>query len=201
MSAALTLDASGLDNLIAKFDNPAIREELSKIPGKKAVAAIVAQAIADNFDQEGPGWAPLKAATIRSSVSKALKKTLSNMSDSELLEHEKKARRKGTKESEAGPYRKILQKTRVLRGTVTTLVPGSSVTKNGVTGRNIWRTEGSNLIWGTDLVYAAIHNEGKGHIPQRKFLTIRSEWMKQLQDFIMKDAFRIIVEKILSGGP
>lgn len=198
--SSLVLDKSGLDKIVARFNDPTIKMELERIPQRKAVAAIVAQAIADNFDKEGPGWAPLKAATIQASVSKKIKKSIADMSDAELEKYEQKARKQGSPEAFAGPNRRILQKTRLLRGTVTT--PGVTLSKNGITGSNIWKTEGTKLIWGTDLVYAAVHNKGnpaKG-IPQRKFLTIRQEWMKQLQDYIIKEAFKIIVEKVVKGG-
>lgn len=197
---SLTLDKGGLDRIIARFEDPTIKMELERIPQRKEVAAIVAQAIADNFDKEGPGWAPLKADTIRRSVSKKIRNSIADMSDAELEAYEQKARKPGTKEAFVGPNRKILQKTRLLRGTVTT--PGATLTRNGMTGKNIWRTEGSKLVWGTDLVYAAVHNQGnaaKG-IPQRKFLTIRDEWMKRLTDYIVQEAFKVVVEKVTKGG-
>ena len=146
----LTLDKTGLDRLVKKFSDPTIKEELEKIVQKRAVAAIVAQAIADNFDKEGPGWAPLKADTIRNSVSKKARKLLEDMTAAALLKYEEKARPKDTKEAFIGPNRMILQKTRLLRGTVTT--PGATISRNGITGSNIWKTEGSKLVWGTDLV-------------------------------------------------
>ena len=122
------------------------------------------------------------------------------MTDEELLKHESQARKEGTKESFIGPNRKILQRTRLLRGTVTT--PGAMISKNGITGSNIWRTEGTNLIWGTDLVYAATHNRGNPakNIPQRKFLTIRAEWMKVLEDYLVSEAFKIVVQRLTQGS-
>lgn len=193
MSASLSLDKSGLELLIKRFEDPTIKAELEKLPQKKAIAALVAQAIADNFDKEGPGWAPLKAETIRRSVSKKIKRFLETMTDEEILAHERKSR---AKFGGVTANRKILQKTRLLRGTVTT--PGQTLSKNGMTGSNIWRTEGSNLIWGTDLVYAGIHNKGnpaKG-IPKREFLVIRSQWLRQLNEFILQEVTQIITSKL-----
>ena len=194
----LTLDKTGLDRLVKKFSDPTIKEEIEKSVQKRAVASIVAQAIADNFDKEGPGWAPLKADTIRNSVSKKARKLLEDMTDAELLKYEEKARQKDTKEAFIGPNRMILQKTRLLRGTVTT--PGATISRNGITGSNIWKTEGSKLVWGTDLVYAATHNKGNPskNIPKREFLTIRDQWMKQLNDYVVNEALKIISKRLKS---
>jgi phage gpG-like protein len=196
MSASLTLDKSGLELLIKRFEDPTIKSELEKLPQKKAIAALVAQAIADNFDKEGPGWAPLKADTIRRSVAKKIKKHLSTMTDNEILAFEKKARKEGTPENFVGPNRKILQKTRLLYGTVTT--PGANISKNGMSGSNIWRTEGSNLIWGTDLIYAATHNEGNPskNIPKREFLVLRSEWLRRLNEFLLEEITQIVTSRL-----
>lgn len=199
MSASLVLNKSGLDAFIKRLEDPTIRTELEKLPQKKAVAALVAQAIADNFDKEGPGWEPLKAETIRRSVSKKIKKVLENMTDAEILAYEKKARKQGSPESFVGTNRKILQKTRLLRGTVTT--PGQTISKNGMTGSNIWRTEGSNLIWGTDLIYAGTHNKGnpKKGIPKREFLVIREQWLRQINEFLLDEVTKIIESRLRSS--
>jgi phage gpG-like protein len=192
MSASMTLSTEGLQSIIDRLNDPQIKAELEKLPMRKDVAALVAQAIQDNFDKEGPGWAPLKAETIRNSVSKKLKKRLESMTNAQLLKYEANARKKGTKESQAGPHRMILQKTGLLKKSVTS--PGGK--------DNIWKQEGTNLIWGTDLAYAGIHNNGfpAKNIPQRKFLTIREAWMKQLNEYIMQEAFRIIAERVVKGG-
>lgn len=181
MSAAFKLDLTGLKRLVAKFDSPTVKAEIQKIPQKKEVAAIVAQAIADNFDQQGPGWKPLQAKTIRATVSKKLKKKLSDMTDKQLLRHEAKARKMGSKEL---PHRMILQKTGLLKKSATT--PGVS--------ENIYRTEGSNLIWGSNLVYAGVHNRGdaKKNIPKREFLVIRDVWKQRLWSYIAEEIQRII---------
>lgn len=200
MSAALTLDTSGLRRLANKFGDPAIQRELMLIPQRKAVAAMVGQAIADNFNQEGPGWAPLKASTIRNSVSAQVAgtkvkvggklKDLSELSDEELEKHEAKARKNpGT--SKEQPFRRILRKSGALFGAATT--PGAR--------GNIWKTDGAKLIWGVDLIYAGVHNYGfpPKKIPKREFLTIRKQWMDQIEDYIIQQSFRIISEKILQG--
>lgn len=198
MGAALTLDTKGLRRLANKLNSPAMRKKLEAIPQKKAVAALVAQAIADNFDQEGPGWAPLKASSIRSSLAKSMRKRLSKMSDAELLRYEKGARLVGSKDE---PNRRILQKTGLLRNTVTK--PGfSGSNKSGQSGRNIIKTEGTKLIYGTDLVYAGVHQNGsaKRGIPARPFMTLRAEWKKQLVDYVVEQAFEIIWMGLKGAG-
>lgn len=201
MSASMTLDASGLHNLAKRFSDPSVRKEIELIPARKAVAAMVAQAIADNFDKEGPGWAPLKPATIRRSVSAQVAKTkvkingkmktFSELTDEELEKHEAKTRKAGP-DSEAQPFRRILQKSGTLKKSVTT--PGAQ--------HNTYRMDRSKLIWGTDLVYAGVHNNGfpAKNIPKREFLTIRKQWMDQITDYIVQEAFKIIMQKIVGEG-
>lgn len=228
MSASLTLDQTALENLVKHFDNPKIREEIDRIPQNLAVAALVGQAIRDNFDKEGPGWPPLKASTIRGSVNKTLSKKLSRVTDDELLEHETLSR-KGTNRSAqetkrlstltskihknkppqtAGtPSRQILKRTGLLFKSVTT--PKAP--------HNIWKAEGSNLIWGTDLIYAGIHNTGgiirpkkakvlawtdnsgshfakQVTIPKREYLVIRDEWMDRIVEFIVERATTMVLK-------
>lgn len=181
MKASFKVDVSGLKRLAARFDSPTVKAELDKIPQKKAVAAIVAQAIADNFAQEGPGWAPLKAATIRYSVSKKMRKKLADMTDKQLMRHEARARKAGTT---MGVHRMILQKSKTLMKSVTT--PGAQ--------HNIYSTEGTKLIWGSDLVYAAVHNKGspKKNIPKREYLVLHQEWKDRLYSYITEQALTVL---------
>lgn len=189
---SLTVETSDLKKLEAKFSNPSIKETADQMLQQRALAALVAEAIADNFNKEGPGWAPLKPSTIRESVSKKLKKQLSGLSDQQIVVHEKKA--KGTGKS----FRKILQRTGLLFNCAT--VPNFSGSKNGVAGKNVYRVEKGKLIWGCDLAYAGIHNKGdsKRHIPQREFMVIRNEWKKKLVRYVYQQASQVIKDKI--GG-
>ncbi len=196
----MTCDVSGIQRLAKKFSDPAVKREIEMIPARKAVAALVAQAIADNFDKEGPGWAPLKPSTIRRSVSKQVAgikvkvggklKSLSEMTDAELEKYEAKAR-KQPENSEVQPFRRILKKTGALMKSVTT--PGVQ--------HNIYRMQGAKLIWGTDLAYAGIHNKGdpSKNIPKREFLVIHEQWEAQINDYIISEAMKIIFAKIVDG--
>lgn len=200
MSASLTLDLSGLDKLAKKFGDPSVAREINAIPARKSVAAMVAQAIADNFDKEGPGWQPLKPETIRRSVSAQVAgikvkvggklKTLGEMTDEELTKYEAKAR-KGGENSKSQPFRRILKKTGALMKSATT--PGVQ--------HNIYRMEGPKLVWGTDLAYAGIHNNGfpAKNIPKREFLIVREQWQTQIEAYIISEAMRIIMSKIVDG--
>lgn len=200
MSDSLKIDKSGFDRIVKRINNPKVQQELLAISNRREVAAIVAQAIADNFDKEGPGWAPLKAATIRASISKKWGKEIANMSDEELEKYEKRARKKGTVENEAGAFRKILQKSRLLYRTATT--PFATQTGNGKTGSTSWSVEGKYLVYHVDLVYAGIHNSGdpKRNIPQRKFLTVRDEWMKKLEDYYIQESMKILKQYYTEGA-
>jgi hypothetical protein len=199
------------------------------------VAGLVAQAIADNFAKEGPGWAPLKGATIRNSVglnraTKALlkdaymygarkvgairtvkkgkdkgkqildrrelkgqKRTFYEHVDKYIEKIERSARSGASEDGgDALGNRQILRRTSLMFQTVTT--PGFSGsakrTQYGgtVTGSNIRRVEGSNLIWGTNLIYAATHNNGtqEPRVPKREFLVIRDVWQARLTRFVFK---------------
>lgn len=167
--SSFRVDTSQLDNLVTKFKNPLVKEQLKELPKNKGILALVAQAIADNFAKEGPGWTPLSPTTIRRTVAKKL----------------------GTGASKRDKPRMILQRTGMLKKSVTT--PGAM--------HNVMRTDQTALIWGTDLVYAGIHNYGypSRNIPKREFLVIRDEWEKQLNNFAMQKTIQIL--NTYFGGP
>jgi phage gpG-like protein len=189
----MKVNTSNLRKLAERFKDPALRTEISALIGTKGVQAIVAQAIADNFAQDGPGWQPLSSRYMRSEIVRVMKK---------------KKNRDAFFRGEA--IRRILQKSGLLKKSVTT--PGAP--------GNVCQVVGLRLVWGTDLVYAGIHNYGgtihnpgtkngfgmgikiPAHdipIPQREFLVIHEKWKMQLEAFIMKKA-TAIVKKIISGG-
>jgi phage gpG-like protein len=171
-----------------------VRAEISALIGTKGVQAIVAQAIADNFDQDGPGWQPLSSKYMRSEIVRVLKK---------------KRARDAFFQGEA--IRRILQKTGLLKKSVTT--PGAP--------GNVCQVVGTKLIWGTDLVYAGIHNYGGTvqnpgtdngfgcgikipphaiKIPQREFLVIHEKWQRMLEEFIVKKATQIVKKAFSASG-
>lgn len=183
--ASFKVDLSALKRLAERMNAPELSEHINRIPQEKGVAALVSQAIADNFNKEGPGWAPLKAATIRRSLAKKMRRSLSQMTDKEIIKHEKAARKDG-----GSTYRMILQKTGLLRKSVT--VPSAQ--------GNVYKVEGNNLIWGTDLVYAATHNKGnpKQNIPKREFLVIKKDWMDKIYSFVL-GKYSEIVSRAING--
>lgn len=200
------VDLSGLRKFRKQFTDPAVFKILDDLP-KRAVP-LVAQAIADNFTKEGPGWAPLSRITLGQVKPKRFRK--------------KKGwnRIKQMVMGNTQPARRILRKSSLLF---------NSVTKPGA-AHNIMRTQGTRLIWGTDLVYASIHQHGgvitakggkklfvpmspkgvarggkltygtdfillnKVTIPARPYLHITAFWQKQLEQFLMEDVARRITE-------
>lgn len=162
-----------IKRLAGLFTNRSIRQAFEQIAQDKGMAALIGQAIGDNFAQEGPGWAPLSPATIRASVSKRMRKKLRALSDSEVVRHEMLSRIEG-----ANPLRRILVKTGLLKKSVSApFMPG-----------NIYKVEGTNIIWGSNISYASMHNRGdaKRHVPKREFLKIRPEWEKRLNEYAAK---------------
>ncbi len=204
MTASLKVDASGLRRLAAKFSDPEIRNELMRIPHERGVAALIGQAVADNFEKQGPGWAPLKAKTIRSSVkNREAKKAIADMTDKELLAHEAKHRKAG---SEGLAHRMILQRTGLLKKTAT--IPGysgASKAKKGaksISGANVWKVEGSKLTWASGLPYADAQNSGnpKKNLPAREFMTLRPEWRRQVFEYVFQRMTKIIVPRLIGRG-
>jgi len=172
-----------------KINDPFLLNRIEKIAHEKGLQAIVSQAIADNFDKEGPGWAPLKTQTIRGSVKGKAKKAVHDMTDKELERHEKFARKPGAKT--VVPFRRILQRTGLLKKTVTvagyTGTGKASNGKPGPVGSNVFQVNGTTMIWGTNLIYAGTHQNGNAArgIPQRKFLNIRPEWQNKMEEWTM----------------
>jgi phage gpG-like protein len=179
------VDLSWIKRFSEMVSNPALRTAIEEIPKQKAIAALISQAITDNFNKQGPGWKPLSPAYLRSELARL---KIAN--------------------PKIKPKKMILQKTGLLKKSVTT--PGAK--------GNIYRTEGNNIIWGTNLAYAAIHNRGgvikipeqkngfgikgltiKAHsvkMPARPFLVIRDMWKDQIKEFAFTKALSLLKQYI-----
>lgn len=191
----MTVDTSALTKIIQRISDPAIKGELDRLSSDPGIAAIVSQGIADNFAEEGPGWKSLKEQTIKSSLPKGQKK--------KYLGNNK------MKGSDA-PARMILQRgDAILKKSVTTV---------GAQG-NIYQPSEGKLKWGSDLVYAKIHNEGgtiqhpgtkKGFgikglvipphsipIPKREYLVLRPKYLKMLYEYVLQRATEIVMKGII----
>jgi phage gpG-like protein len=188
--ASFKVDLSAIEKVFGRFDSDELKQAFSQIIAKKGVAAIVAQAIADNFEKEGPGWKPLSKATMRQTVTKV---------------------RAAASRRTGDPTRKILQGRGLLKKSVTT--PGAA--------GNIYHVDGFQLEWGSNLVYAGIHNRGgtinhpgsknafgirglttRAHkivIPARPFLRISDFWYGELAAYITEQAVKEL-SKAISGG-
>lgn len=208
MSDSFKIDLSVLEDLHKRIKSPTLIAKIENLPLDPGVIALVIQAINDNFAKEGPGWPPLQAKTIRQSVSKKKKKELSQMTDKELLRFEEMAR---LSNKVINPNRMMLQKTRMLKG---------SVTQAGA-AHNIHKQEGSTLVWGTDLSYAGIHNNGgviqhpgtdrgfgipglkiKPHpinIPKREFLFLAEEWKIKLYNYVLARVTKYVMAEFIQG--
>ena len=184
----LKIDLSGLKTLVDKLDSQSARSALYKIPESKAILALVSQAIYDNFEKEGPGWAPLKGATIRQFVNKKVKKELSQFTDKDIEDAEAIFRQH--KNLNKFINKKILVgKTRMLRKSSTTVGATNNINKN----------ENGVLIWGTNLPYAGIHNYGdpKRNIPQREFLVIHEEWKIRIYQKVLDLTMKVFIADVL----
>lgn len=189
-NASLTIDTRALQRMGRIFSDKSVTQKIDEVRRGRAIAALIGQAIAENFEQEGPGWAPLKAATIRRSVTnKKLKKQISEMTDAEILAYEAKARRHGATEI---PHRKILQKTGLLKKSAS--VPGFS----GKGGGNIWKVEGTKITFGTNLIYAATHEHGdpKRNIPARPFMELKGAGHSRVKDYFIAQCLKIVRDVI-----
>jgi hypothetical protein len=210
---SMKVDVSSLKRLTQRLAKEDIRPVVQEVAQSKGLHALIAQAIADNFDQQGPGWTPLSPKTIRYSVSKTIRnrmerKVLAAMGlkgKSELKGKDHRAKFARMINSEAAsnggtgePYRMILQKTGLLKKTVTTPAANSSFSVNGKSGRNLVRLEGYKLKWGTDLSYAKIHQEGSGKVPARPFLIIHDKWQREINEFVAQKFFDVI-KKMIKG--
>lgn len=196
MANSFNANLESLKFFMRKLDSPELKAKVADIAHEKGIIAIISQAIANNFELEGPGWPALKAQTIRWSVKGKAKKAISDMTDAEIEHHEKAARKSG--DDSVQPFRRILQLTGLLKKTATTAnYTGSGKAKPGkpaVSGSNVYRVENTTVIWGTNLVYANAHNSGdaKRGIPKREFLTIRPEWQAKLDNWAMTQTVKYL---------
>lgn len=213
MAASAKVDVNALKRLAAVLEGPTVRQVFENVVQEKALAAMIGQAIAENFENEGPGWAPLKASTIRASVSKAMRKRLQNLTDTQLLRREHLAHKtmRSLKEQDQlhhldsllfnskkakvmtkfNPMRKILQKTGLLK---------KSATMPFATG-NIYKVEGTHIIWGTNLSYASVHQHGnaKKNIPARPFMDLSEKWKETLNVEVATRVIRYLKRLIREG--
>lgn len=193
MGLSFSVKVNGLRRLSKKLSSAEMAPRLATVPLEKAIAALIGQGIADNFEQQGPGWAPLKVQTIRRSVSKKKRKELDRLSDLDIMVHEVKAR----KNPEIDAFRKILMKTRLLYKAATT--PNySGANKQGIHGSNIYRVKGSKITWGVDLIYARAQNNGnkKNKIPARRFMHLTDKWKGEIYSFVIQRYKKLIREAI-----
>jgi phage gpG-like protein len=201
--SSLKVNTLGLKILANKFADEGLRQDILKLPQTKPVLALVGQAIADNFDQEGPGWQHLKAKTIRSSVNKKQRKLLADMTDKELERYEKKVRLVGGDSDENGveqqANRRILQRTGLLKKTAT--IPNIATSNKKSSGKNINYIQGNKLVWGTDLFYANAMNYGnsKHNVPARPFMVIRPEWQDKIASLYTDMVLKLIQKMIASN--
>lgn len=191
MSSGLsfTCNISGLQKMIGLVSDPTVKRAIENISRNKGVAALVSQAISENFQKRGPGWPPLKAETVLKSVNAKARKRL------------EKARGKTGTMGGIRAYHKALDAARSpLMGRTRLLF--KSATTPGAPG-NIYRVDGSKLIWGTHLIYARIHNKGglikngfgrgvRIRIPKREYLKLTDYWKNELNVFALEEATRIL---------
>lgn len=213
MSANMSVKVEGLERLAQALQNPAISQRLERLPNDRAVAAIVAQSIADNFDKQGPGWAPLKGATIRRSIAKKILKifqerAMDRMRGVRSLRDVRKQKRVGEMnalidkmlERNEHKYSGTLLSNRAILRKTNTLFKSVTTTSSA---HNIWpnQNEKFTLVWGTDLVYAGVHNAGypPRKIPKREYLVIREKWQKQLNDYVVQRAIQAIQSVLRLG--
>jgi phage gpG-like protein len=196
-----------MKRLAKAFDSQAVLKAFEEIPRMKGTLALIAQAIRGNFNAEGPGWKALKGQTIRQSLSKKLRGELRGMSAKQIEALEEALRKSGE-----SPYRKILRRTSLLFRSVTT--PGAA--------HQVSEARGLKLVYGTDLVYAGVHNYGmtiqhpgtnrgfgipglkiKPHpirIPKREFLKLGPDAVADLQEFVLQKAGELVKREILKGN-
>ncbi len=199
------LDLSSIKRFAKRFSRDTTYRAFAAVASQKATAALIGQAIADNFDKEGPGWAPLKPATIRYSIAKKLRKSIEKsvlmqmgyrsrkQLKTQILKRNFAARMNHAVTETVGGvgHRKILQRTGLLKRSATT--PGAK--------GNIWKTRGAVITWGSQLTYAKKQNEGdsKRNLPARPYLVIRPQWQMQIDEMVIKKV-REIMMSVLKGG-
>lgn len=200
-----SLDLSSIKRFAKRFSRDTVYRAFAAVASQKATAALIGQAIADNFDKEGPGWAPLKPATIRYSIAKKVRRNiekgvLSQMGlrsrkqlKTQILRRNFAARMNEAVTQTVGGvgHRKILQRTGLLKRSATT--PGAK--------GNIWQARGAVITWGSQLTYAHKQNAGdpKRNLPARPYLVIRPEWQRQIDEMVINKV-REIMMSVLKGG-
>lgn len=191
---SLTVNLDKLRAIFERMNGEEVKKLAQDVIAGKQVAALMGQAIAQNFREEGPGWKPLTNATIRQSVSKTMRKHLIKQGG-QLYDG-----RSGERP------RQILYRTGVLYKSATTAA---------ATG-NIYRVRDLAIEWGTSLHYAGIHNRGgvinhpgsknafgikglttkphKIYIDARPYLRLSEFWRAQIYSKVAGDFAKALVK-------
>jgi phage gpG-like protein len=155
------------------------------VPKAKVILSqLHASYFAEQRSPEGDPWAPLKSATYRKSVQKAIAKVGGREARPRVV----KTRTGGLKVIAQKP-RAGFQRTAVVRRTrgsqilIDTGRLRQSVVVNAARADAIRKTRRYTLIWGTRVPYAPTHQFGSDarRIPARPFLGVSDAGMRELQ--------------------
>lgn len=132
-------------------------------PCWKIIGEVLQTAADDQFSAQGkPPWKPLAESTIEGRRQGKVSKTIS--------------KKKGGFSSPLARA-KAIQKASLLRAHI--------LVDTGRLRRSIWIKSGKNYVeQGTNLIYAATHQFGRGKIPARPFLVINPDTMEEIIETI-----------------
>lgn len=191
MGASMKVNLEVIKRLEQRLSSSSLKGAIMDVPKDKPVAALIGQAIADNFDQSGPGWPPLKIRKGRP------------------LEKSGLLKKSATTPGAQGNIYKV-QGTTIEWGT--NLLYASLQNNGGVvTAKNSKflfipisakgmkvgpqkdksAQKKSGLVVGKDMVF-----KKSVVVPARPFLTMRAVWKKRIYEYVMDRYLSIIGMRI-----
>lgn len=193
VSASFKVNVDPLVQLAQRIGDSSVREAIKNVPRERAVAALIGQAIADNFDQSGPGWAPLAIRKGKPLQKTGLLKQSVTTPGSQFNIYKVNGSTIswGTKLLYAGIHNK--------GGTISPknakalFIPLTKKAEQVGPLKNKAAQKKSGLKVGVDFAFAKSVT-----VPKREFLKLRPEWKKRLASY-MVSRYEAIIRKALGA--
>lgn len=196
VSASLKINTSAIRDLAKRMGDSSVRQAIKEIPRAKATAALIGQAIADNFDKEGPGWKPTVFKTGSFKIlqnSRTLKRSVTTPgAQYNIFQVDDSKVTWGTNLKYAGIHNRggtiSVKNAKMLYIPMTKKGAQVGPIKDKAARKN------SKTKYGRDFTFAKSVT-----IPKREFLVLRPEWKQRLASY-MADQYERIINNAIRGG-
>lgn len=178
--SSFKINIEALKNLAQRLGDSTLREQIKGVPRERAVAALIGQAIGDNFDQNGPGWKPLAIRKGQPLQKTGLLKKSVTVPDSQFNIYKVNGTtiEWGTKLLYAGIHNK--GGTISVKNAKALFIPLTKKAEKIGPLKDKAAQKKSGLKVGVDIAFAQSVN-----VPKREFLVLRPVWKRRLAEYMI----------------